>query len=377
LRLLHFQNNCAEVSDKRTILILGKLPPPLMGPAIATNIILNSTLKEDFNLVHLDTRMNKNVATMGRWSFAKLFRSIGIYFEFFKKIKKHQPDVILVPISQTTMGFFKDAPFIWLGKMKGKKVLIQLRGSNFKNWLSTTSNFTKKRVRRTLKKCVGVIVLGNNLKHLFKDYFSEENIYVVPNGANYQLQAKQTEEITVLYLANFLPSKSFDDILKAVALLKQKGITNFKLNAAGAWDNDAFKQKCLSIIKDSDLTNVELFPPTSGDAKMQLFADADVFVFCPKMPEGHPWVIVEAMANGLPIIATDQGAIVESVIEGKNGFIVPAEKPEIIVNKLTQLINDSDLRGQFAKASKQRYTNNYTEEKMVENLKRVFNEVVG
>jgi len=146
------------VNSKSTILILGKLPPPLMGPAIATQIILNSSLNKGFNLVHLDTRMNADVATMGRWSFSKLFKSVGIYVEFIQKIKQHQPNLILVPISQTTMGFLKDAPFIWLGKLMGKKVLIQLRGSNFKNWLSSAGSSTNNYVRKTLKKCANKLI---------------------------------------------------------------------------------------------------------------------------------------------------------------------------------------------------------------------------
>ena len=359
--------------EKPTILLLGKLPPPFIGPAIATQIILNSSLKNEFNLIHLDTRMNTEVATMGRWSFSKLFRSVGIYVEFIQKIKQHQPQIILIPISQTTMGFFKDAPFIWLGKMMGKKVLIQLRGSNFSNWKKSALGLTKGLVKTTLKKCVGVIVLGNNLKHLFKDYFAPEQIFVVPNGANYQLQPKNTTVLNVLYLANFLPSKSFDDVLKALVILKQKGKSNFKFQAAGAWDNETFKQNCLTIIEENQLTNLELFSPQSGAAKMQLFANAAVFVFCPKMPEGHPWVLVEAMANGLPIIATDQGAIIESVIDGKNGFIVPAESPEAIAEKLELLINDTELRNQFSTNSKQFYNAHFTEEKMVENLAKAFN----
>lgn len=364
------------MAEKPTILILGKLPPPIIGPAIATNIILNSSLKEQFNLVHFDTRINKEVATMGKWSLGKFFKTLKHYSEYKKVIKTHQPQLILVPISQTTMGFYKDARFITIGS-KYAKVIVQLRGSNFKNWLTAAGSSTNNFVKKTLAKCAGVIVLGNNLKHLFEAYFADENIFVVPNGANYELQTKKTEELTILYLANFLPSKSFDDVLKAVAILKEKGITNFKLNAAGAWDNEAFKQKCADIIKDNELTNIELFPPQEGIAKMQFFADADVFVFCPKMPEGHPWVIVEAMANGLPIIATDKGAIIESVIDNRNGFIVPAEQPTIIAEKLEQLINDAALRKQFAQRSKEHYTANFTEEKMVENLARVFNSVLG
>jgi glycosyltransferase involved in cell wall biosynthesis len=363
------------VNSKPTILILGKLPPPLMGPAIATQIILNSGLKEEFNLVHFDTRINTDVSTMGRWSFGKLYKTLKHYQEFKKLVKATNPQIILVPISQTTMGFYKDARFISIGA-KYSKVVVQLRGSNFKNWLSSAESSTNNFVRKTLKKCAGVIVLGNNLKHLFEDYFTDEQIFVVPNGANYKLQTKQTQELTVLYLANFLPSKSFDDVLKAIVILKQKGIVNFKFKAAGAWDNEIFKQQCLTIIENNQLDNVELFSPQSGEAKMQLFANADVFVFCPKMPEGHPWVIVEAMANGLPIIATNQGAIVESVIEGKNGFIVPAESPEVIAEKLELLINDAALRNQFAKYAKEHYLNHFTETKMVENLKSVFKRVI-
>jgi len=312
---------------------------------------------------------------MGKWSFAKLFKSFELYRKYKAVIKKEQPELILVPISQTTMGFVKDAPFIRIGT-KYAKVVVQLRGSNFKNWLAASGSFTNSFVTKTLKKCAGVIVLGNNLTHLFEAYFTGEQIFVVPNGGDYELQTKKETELTILYLANFLPSKSFDDVLKALVILKEKGITNFKMNAAGAWDNETFKQKCLAIIADNQLDNVTLFKPQAGEAKMQLFANADVFVFCPKMPEGHPWVIVEAMANGLPVIATDQGAIIESVIDGENGFIVPAEQPLIIAEKLEQLINDSALRVQFSQQSKASYQTNFTEEKMVENLKGVFDAVL-
>ena len=360
-----------------TILILGKLPPPIIGPAVATEIILNSKLKNDFQLIHLDTRVNKDVGTMGRWSFSKVFRNIFIYFEFIKKIKKHHPQLILIPISQTTMGFLKDAPFIWLGRLMQKKVLIQLRGSNFKNWINAASKFTKIFLRKSLQKCIGVIVLGNNLKHLFEDYFKPENIYVVPNGGDYQLKDRGVEELTVLYLANFLPSKSLDDVLQANVLLKKKGISEFKMKAAGAWDNNVFKQKCLTIIEKNQLLNVELLSPQSGDNKMQLFADADIFVFCPKMPEGHPWVIVEAMANGLPIIATDQGAIVESVIDGENGFIIEKEAPEQIAQKLEELIKDEALREKFGERSRENYEANFTEEQMIKKLTSIFYNVLA
>ncbi|MBQ21200.1 MAG: hypothetical protein CMD31_10625 [Flavobacteriales bacterium] len=360
------------MNNKPTVFILGKLPPPFIGPAIATQLILNSELKNKFNLTHFDTRINADVASMGKWSFNKAWKSIQMYFHFLKKINQYQPDLILVPISQTTMGFIKDAPFILLGKWKNKKVVIQLRGSNFKNWLNSANSFINFFIKKTLKNTNGVIVLGKNLKYLFSDFYPDNNIFVVPNGANYHLEKRNNHELNVLYFANFLPSKSFDDILKAVLLLKEKNISNFQLNAAGAWDNKQFKNKCLNFIEKHQLNNVTILPPQSGKEKMQLFANSDVFVFCPKMPEGHPWVIVEAMANSLPIIATNQGAIIESVIDGKNGFIVPSENPTAIAEKLEILLTDKNKRSEFSNYSKMQYKTYFTEEKMVENLEKVF-----
>src|SRR5476649_2074366 len=94
------------------ILILGKLPPPYMGPSIATEIILKSDLKNRFTLLHLDTKINFEISSFGKWNFKKAARNISLYFKMRRIIRNEKPDLVLIPISQTTMGFVKDAAFI-------------------------------------------------------------------------------------------------------------------------------------------------------------------------------------------------------------------------------------------------------------------------
>lgn len=55
------------MNNKPTVCIFGKLPPPYMGPAIATQILLQSRLKNNFNLVHIDTKINEDLKSMGSW----------------------------------------------------------------------------------------------------------------------------------------------------------------------------------------------------------------------------------------------------------------------------------------------------------------------
>ncbi|HTA60867.1 MAG TPA: glycosyltransferase [Bacteroidia bacterium] len=361
---------------KPKVLLLGKLPPPYMGPSIATEIILKSSLKEHFELIHLDTKINHEISAFGTWSFGKVFRNLSIYFKMISLARKMKPDIVLVPISQTTTGFFKDSLFILIAKFFGRKIILQLRGSNFKTWISNSSSSNKWYVKYILKKTQGIIVLGNNLKHLFENYYPKDKIFVVPNGGDYTFPIKnESGEVKILYLSNLLASKGIEDVFRAIEIVSKKTDVKFSIDIIGSWYNIEEEKRCLSIKESSHLPiNVHL---SKGlDEKFKYLANADIFVFPPREPEGHPWSIVEAMAAGLPIISTDMGAIIESVIDGKNGFIVEPKHPEQIAEKLELLIKNEGLRKNMGAAGRELYLANFTEAKMVEKLTATFNNII-
>ena len=360
------------------VLILGKLPPPYFGPAIATEIILNSELKSYFELYHLDTAINRKISGIGRISIKKIFSGIYIYIRLIKILLKIKPGVILVPISQSTIGFYKDSIFVLIAHFFNCKVIIHLRGSNFNKWVNSTSSLNKHFVSLVLKKSDAAIVLGKKLRYIFEGYYHSGKIFVVPNGANYNFPVKQNKStLQIIYFANFIEDKGFFEFLESINILSN-GLMDIgiKFIAAGDWTQKYYEQKCLSFIEKNNL-NIEVLPTKSGLDKMQLFINADIFVFTPNKPEGHPWVIIEAMAAGLPIISTDQGAITESVIDGLNGFIVDSYAPEQIAEKMVFLINNQEIRKKMGEESRRLYETHFTEKIMVDNLINVFNTVIG
>lgn len=365
---------------QKKIIILGKLPPPYMGPSIATEILLKSELKNRFELIHLDTKINSQLSSFGKWSFKKFFKNSSVYFKMLKLLFKHKPDLVLVPISQTTTGFIKDSVFIILSGLFRKKIIIQLRGSDLKNWLSKSSKLTQLYFKFILKSTNGVIVLGNNLKYLFKDFFSDDRIFVIPNGGNYnalKINKDKSREIKILYFSNLLESKGVEDVFKAIEILSKRTLKNqYSIDFVGAWYSEDVKNRCLGLVEKGKLP-VRIHSPKSGDDKFKFLSEADIFVFPPRDPEGHPWAIVEAMAYSLPIISTDRGAIIESVIDTKNGFIVESHNPEKIAEKLTLLIENSELREQMGKVSRELYLDNFTEGKMVDKYTSVFKTMIA
>lgn len=366
------------MNNNKKILILGKLPPPYMGPSIATKIILESELKNRFTLIHLDTRINKKISSFGKWNFSKMFRNIGIYLEMLRLNLYHRPDLVLIPISQTTMGFIKDAGFILIAKLFARKVIIQLRGSNFKKWISESSFVTKSFVKFILGTTQGCIVLGNNLKYLFKDYYPDDKIFVVPNGGDYNFPTKTIakEEFRILYLANLFESKGVEDVFTAISILKKTTDRKFSADFIGEWVNDKTKYYCLDLLEKESLP-IRIHTSSVSDKKLNFLSEANVFVFPPREPEGHPWSIIEAMAAGLPVISTDQGAIIESVIDNVNGFIVNIKDPKQIAEKIKLLIENEMLCNKMGEESRRIYERNFTEQKMIDNLTEVFNKVIA
>jgi len=228
----------------------------------------------------------------------------------------------------------------------------------------------------SLKAVQGVIVQGEKLRPVFEGLVPTHRIHVVPNGADYPIVPSSCghQPVSLLYLANLQPSKGIQDVLEAMAIIASTS-TPFRLDVVGAWRNEETKRTCLDFVQKHRLP-VYFHAAASGSDKYRFLEQADVFVFTPRDPEGHPWVIVEAQAAGLPIVATDRGAIAEAVRDGINGFIVPAKAPDQIAERLTALIDNRDLRKRMGEAARKTYESNYTESAMVANMTTALNAVI-
>jgi colanic acid/amylovoran biosynthesis glycosyltransferase len=83
----------------------------------------------------------------------------------------------------------------------------------------------------------------------------------------------------------------------------------------------------------------------------ELLRNADVFVMG-SFAEGLPVVLMEAMAAGVPVVATRIAGIPELVDDGQNGFLVPPGDPALAAVAVRQLLQDPELRNRFAIAGR-------------------------
>ena len=93
---------------------------------------------------------------------------------------------------------------------------------------------------------------------------------------------------------------------------------------------------------------------------IQHYYDADLFVFPPIWDEGFGIPPVEAMAAGVPVVATRSGAIVETVQHGETGLLVEKNDPRALAQALLALLTDDALRERMGRAGRLRATTRFT-----------------
>jgi glycosyltransferase involved in cell wall biosynthesis len=360
--------------SKPRVIFVGAVPPPYMGPTLATEVILHSALRERFELIHLDISDHRPLDTLGAIDVQNVYLALKSYVVMLMMLVRHWPDLVYIPISQSTLGYVKDSGLILLAKLFRRPVLCHLRGGFFREWLSTASGLTRWYVRAVHSRVNGQIVLGNKLRDLFADLLPARRIHVVPNGKDIRYGEKTTGSgrIRLLYLANMVRSKGILDVLHA-ALIIARDCPDAEFVFCGAWEDASVRKEIEDFRTAHPELPIDWKGPLGGQQKSALINSSHIFLFPTYYDfEGHPWVIIEAMAAGLPIISTDQGAITESVIDGVNGYIVEKRNPAMLAELAIRLVRNPALRESMGQASLRLYNDQFTEARMVERLGNAF-----
>jgi glycosyltransferase involved in cell wall biosynthesis len=201
----------------------------------------------------------------------------------------------------------------------------------------------------------------------------KRKISVIPNAIPFDSlklgsqKNKPVDSIKFLYVGRLVPRKGADILIHAIALLTQKKITNFYVDIVGQGPLYNYLQK---TIKKQDIKNCNLWGGISQNKLFELYDDADCFI-CPSRLEGFGIVLLEAIANGLPIIANDipifrEIFTNEEIIFFKNNDAVD------LANKLSDIIKNKIDLSFFRSNSYNKVLDNYTWEKIVDLYKKMY-----
>ncbi|QPK65693.1 TIGR03088 family PEP-CTERM/XrtA system glycosyltransferase [Methylomonas sp. LL1] len=130
------------------------------------------------------------------------------------------------------------------------------------------------------------------------------------------------------------------------------------------------REEAIDLLKASGLADKAWLPGERNDIA-QILRSLDLFVL-PSKAEGISNTLLEAMATGLPIIATNVGGNPELVLEGQTGYLVEKENPIAMAAAMLEMIMDDERRKQFGAAAYQRARREFSIDSMVASYQQVY-----
>jgi glycosyltransferase involved in cell wall biosynthesis len=156
----------------------------------------------------------------------------------------------------------------------------------------------------------------------------------------------------VLYVGLLTPRKGVVDLLTASRLLRERGVAHELRLLGGTPDEGPGAMAEVRKALDGTAKLLGVREPEEMPAE---YATVDVFCL-PSWWEAMPLSVLEAMAAGLPVVASDVGDVSRVVADGITGYVVPSKDPERLAAALEPLLTDPALRRRMGAAGRARVT---------------------
>ncbi len=268
--------------------------------------------------------------------------------------------------------------FLWLEKFSAyfKDKIICVSANDKKLWLNYKAAPEKK---------LAIIHNGIDLNKTDFPSKPEAREYLTGQSANLFESIRGSDDSLKIVgtIANFFPEKGLPYLIEAADIL----INPVKSDKVGAKQFNGVNRKQLKniifavvgegpdrllleeIINDRHLQNKFILTGNIANASRYLKA-FDVFVL-PSIKEGLPYTILEAMAAGVPIVASHIGGIPEMVKNNDNGFLLFPRDTDALAKKIMELINNPALGQKFSQVS-QKKIQEFSLDKMIAATEKIY-----
>ena len=202
-----------------------------------------------------------------------------------------------------------------------------------------------------------IVANSNGLRQLANTFDARYEIPIIPNGIDLQAYSSMDRDWSfprLLSVGRVVHQKGLDLAMRALGGLKQ---LTWEWRIAGDGPQMQILQ---SLAKELGIADrVQFLGWQSSEQLIESYKQANVFLF-PSRHEGMPNAMLEAMASGLPIIATCIAGSEELVLDDKTGYLVPSEDIESLQTALKKLLSDPARREQMGYASRAHAEANYS-----------------
>ncbi len=273
--------------------------------------------------------------------------------------------------------FFRLTLDLLIARRAGCRVILHIHGAKFDKFFAGLGWFGRKVVAWSLSRADRVIALSKTWRDALVRMAPHARVVVIENAVPIPADPSPRVEdhgCRFLLLSRMDEWKGIDDLLAASESLRTAGV-QFEVILAGppgsAGDANTLERK----IEARGLEGVVRYVGTvHGEKKANLLRSADVYVQ-PSHHEGMPISLLEALASGLPVVATRVGAVPEVVADQREGLLVPPHRSELLAQAMRSLVEDVARRDAMADAARELAITRFSLDRFRDDLLSLYKEL--
>jgi glycosyltransferase involved in cell wall biosynthesis len=282
--------------------------------------------------------------------------------------------VALVHVHSSTHGsFWRKSVLCALAFAFRVPYVIHLHSGRLTEFYQSGCNgFAKSWVRAVLREAARVVVLSQRWRDEVHKIEPAARTTIIGNPVSVPISVVplQRPARTVLFLAWLQRTKGVLDLVRAIPIVLRT-VPEARFVLAGSGDAASIAELARSLGVEHAL---RLPGWVNGKNKDDLLRQSDVFVL-PSYYEGLPLGVLEAMACGVPVIATPVGGIPDVIRDGVNGLLVEPGRPAALARAMVALLEDDALRSRLREAAHSDVRRRYSTEAVIEDLETLYREL--
>lgn len=345
---------------------------------VVTENLLSSRIRDEFELIHVDTSDHRGVDNVGRLDIRNAFLALAHAVKLSARLAR-RPDLAYVPIARNRLGVLRDALLLLPMRIARIPVVIHFHSRDFDRYLDSEPFWMHWIIGACFSQRVHVIVLSESMKGGFDVLASAERIHVVPNGIpelEGDREAVRDPNPLILHLGTMWSEKGVFDVLEAVRRMHGGGL-QVKLVLAGGWYVAEERARAEAFVRHQGIQEwVRITGPVNGPEKARLLRSAWVMAF-PSRFDAHPIVVLEALSAGVPVVATRIGALPEMIEAGEEGALTEPGDVDALTNALTKMVSNADELRRMSRRARIRYEREFTLDRFASNVGAVWRIALG
>lgn len=215
-------------------------------------------------------------------------------------------------------------------------------------------------------------------RYLIAEGFDQRRVRVVPNGVPtpgpLPKRRAPSAEWIIGTVALFRPRKGVEILIEALAILRAEG-RRLRIRAVGPFDTPEYEASVKKIAEQAGVSADIDWTGFTRDVNAEL-SGMDLFVLPSLYGEGMPMVILEAMAIGVPVVATDVEGIPEVLEQGSCGLLVPAGSAVALAQAIAGAIDGTHDWQSLRERAWERQSEDFSDLSMARGVAEVYREVL-